>query len=163
MNSKQAIRAAMDLSQFVLNSYVGDLSDAELMQRPTKPCNHLAWQLGHLISSEVNLVNGVCPGKGGTLPAGFAEAHSKETIGSDDASKFHKKQEYLDLFQSVRAATVAALESLPEADLDQPSPEWIRKNFPTMGEYWTLIGTHAMMHAGQFAVVRRTLGKPIVM
>jgi hypothetical protein len=163
MNSKEALRAAMDLSQFVLNSYLSDLSDADLMTRPGPGCNHLAWQLGHLISSESNLVSAVCPEKGAELPEGFAAAHSKESCGSDDPKQFCSKQEYLDLYAKVRESTVAALESLSDGDFDKPSPEWIRKDFPKLGQYWALVGTHPMMHAGQFAVVRRKLGKPILM
>jgi hypothetical protein len=162
MNTKDAIRSTMDLSLFVLNSYVSDLSDADLMRRPAPGCNHLAWQLGHLISSEAGLVNAVCPGQGAELPAGFADQHSKQKCNVDDPAQFRTRQEYLDLFQKVRASTLAALEKLPEADFDKPSPESLRKRFPTVGAVFTLLATHPMMHAGQFVVVRRQLGKPIV-
>lgn len=162
MNAKQALRAAGDMSLFVLKAYLADLSDADLLVRPGPGCNHLAWQLGHLIASEANMVRGMASGPGCELPAGFAEAHSKEACGVDDPSKFLSKQQYLDLFDQVRAASWKSLDALDEAALDQPSPEWIRSMFPTMGQYWTLIATHALMHAGQFAVVRRAIGKPIV-
>ena len=163
MNTKEALRSSMDMSLHVLKTYISDLSDADLLRRPGDGCNHLAWQLGHLISSEVSLLDSVCPGKGADLPAGFAEQHAKETCQSDDAAAFRTKQEYLDLFEKVRSATLAALESLPDAELDSPSPERMREHFPTVGHMFTLIGTHPMMHAGQFAVVRRQLGKPILM
>lgn len=162
MKSKDALRSAMDMSLFVLNSYVSDMSDEELMQRPTAGCNHLAWQLGHLISSEVNLLNSICPGKGAELPEGFAEKHAKEACGSDDPSQFCSKQEYVDLFQTVRAATQKALEDLSESELDGPAPEFLRENFPTVGHVFMLIGNHPLMHAGQFVVVRRQLDKPIL-
>jgi len=162
MNTKEAIEAAMDMSAFVLGSYTSDLSDADLMRRPAAGCNHLAWQLGHLISSEVSLVNSVCPGKGGELPAGFAEKHGKENASSDNPADFCSRSEYDQLFQQVRAKTKAALAELPEADLDKPSPEWIRNRFPTLGHFFLLIGNHPMMHAGQFVVVRRQLDKPVL-
>ena len=163
MNTKDAIKSAMDLSHMVLTSYISDLSDADLLQRPAEGCNHLAWQLGHLLAAEVDLVNMVCPGKGAELPAGFAEAHAKENCASNDPQQFKTKQEYLELFQKVRAATVAALEGLSDAELDNPSPERMRQFVPKIGQFFTLIGTHPMMHAGQFVVVRRKLGKPILM
>ena len=62
MHAKEAIKTAYDLSQMVLTSYVSDLSDTELMTRPCAGCNHVAWQLGHLISSEVGLLESVAPG-----------------------------------------------------------------------------------------------------
>lgn len=162
MDTREAIKSAMDMSLFVLNSYVSDLSDADLMCRPGAGCNHLAWQLGHLISSEVDLLNSICPGKGAELPAGFAEKHNRDQVNCDDPAQFCSKQEYMDLFQKVRGATLAALAETADADLDLPSPEWIRASFPKLGQIFTLIGTHPMMHAGQFVVVRRALGKPVV-
>ena len=162
MNTKDAIRAAMDTSFMVLKGYLGDLDDADLMQRPGEGCNHLAWQVGHLTASEVSLLDSVCPGKAAKLPEGFAEAHSKETAGSDDATKFCKKAEYLELMDKVRAATKAALDALPEQDLDADSPENFRDFCPTVGHMFILIATHHMMHAGQFVPVRRRLGKPVL-
>jgi len=162
MNAKDAISNAMDLGYTVLKSYFSDMTDADLMRRPGPGCNHLAWQLGHLITSEAGLVNQVCPGAGPALPEGFAAAHGKDKAGSDDASKFYTKQQYIDLLDQVRAASVAALKDLPEADLDKPGPEGMRRLCPTIGSFFNLIATHPMMHAGQFVPVRRALGKPIL-
>ncbi len=163
MNAKDAIRSSAALSMMVLKSYVSDLDDAELTTRPGEGCNHLAWQLGHLVGSEVHLLNEIVPGTTVDLPEGFVEAHSKEQAGDDDPSHFHDKQTYLDLYDEVRAASLAALDAYPEADLDKETPEHFRNFCPTMGDLFTLIATHPMMHAGQFAVARRKLGKPILM
>lgn len=163
MHTKDAFKAAMNISDMVLTTYVSDLSDADLLLRPGTGCNHLAWQLGHLIAAEVSLLNDACPGQGAALPAGFAEAHAKENSGCDDAAQFKTKQEYLDLYKIVRASTMAALDGFSDADLDGPTPERMRAFFPKVGEYFMLIATHPLMHAGQFVVVRRKLGKPILM
>ena len=162
MNAKDALRSSANFSSMVLKSYVSDLSDTDLMQRPTKGCNHLAWQLGHLISSEVQLLEGIAPGQGVTLPAGFSEAHSKDQCGDDNAANFLSKDAYVELFDQVRAASLSALDSYPDADLDKPGPEQMRSVCPTIGDMFTLIATHPMMHAGQLVVVRRNLGKPIL-
>ena len=162
MDAKQAHRATMDMSLFVLKSYLGDLSDAELMTRPGPGCNHLAWQLGHLISAEVGLLKDISSQPPAELPAGFTEQHGKDKTGENDPTKFLTKQQYLDLFDQVRVKTVAALESMSDADFAKPSPERFRKFFPTVGDMMVLIATHPMMHAGQFAVTRRVLGKPVV-
>ena len=162
MNAREAIRLNLDQGDSITRMYLADLSDTELLVRPVPACNHITWQLGHLISSEVDLLNSVCPGQGAELPAGFKEKHSKEQIGCEDASQFFTKQEYQDLLAKVHASTAAALDGLSDADLDQPSPEWLRKHFPTVGQMFTLIGSHPMMHAGQFVVVRRALGKPVL-
>lgn len=162
MNAKDAIRSAANLSTTVLKAYISDLDDGDLMRRPGKGCNHLAWQLGHLISSEIHLLNCVARGKGTELPPGFADAHSKASASSDDPASFHVKQTYVGLFDEVRAASLAALEAYAQSDLDRPAPEDFRDFCPTMGDMFMLIATHPMMHAGQFVVVRRQLGKPIL-
>jgi hypothetical protein len=162
MTAKDAILATMHIGSTVLNKYVSDLTDEDLMRRPHPGCNHLAWQIGHLISSEVSLVNMVCPGQGAVLPTGFAEAHSKDARDNDNPASFLTKQGYLDLFQQVRAASTAALASFPENRLDEPGPERMRTMFPTLGAFFLLIGTHPLMHAGQFVPIRRELGKPVV-
>ena len=161
MNGKEAIRRTMDMSSMILNRYVSDLSDADLMQRPGPGCNHLAWQFGHLIASECSLLEAVQPGAAPKLPEGFAAQHGKETTAVDDPQKFLTRQQYLDWFEKVRAATLAALDQITDADLDQPGPEgW--KMFPTVGAIYVLIATHPMLHAGQMVPVRRALGKPVL-
>ena len=162
MNAKQAIRAASDTSSLVLSSYLSDLTDADLMHRPAPKCNHLAWQTGHVIASNNMLLEAVVPGKSVTLPEGFAEQHSTENTADDDASKFKTKEEYLELMNQVQTAAMNALDELPDEKLDEPAPERFRDMFPTTGNMFILIATHAMMHAGQFVPVRRQLGKPVV-
>lgn len=162
MDAKDTLRDTLNLSHFVLSSYFKDLSDADLLRRPGAGCNHLAWQLGHLIASECGLLNGIRAGSAPELPAGFKERHGKENSASDNPADFGTKQQYLELTEKVHAATLALLEAYPEADFALPAPESFRKMFPTMGSIFVLIATHPMMHAGQFVPVRRALGKPVV-
>ena len=162
MDAKQAIESAMNGGLTVLNKYVGDLDDADLMERPGPGCNTIAWQLGHLIASETFLVNLVCPGQGAALPEGFAEKHAKDKCDVDDPSQFLSRDEYLKLYDQVRAASKKALAELPQERLDEPAPERFRSIFPTVGAVFLLIANHPMMHAGQFVPVRRRKGKPVV-
>lgn len=163
MKAQDALRSSFNLCSMVLKSYVSDLDDADLMLRPGEGCNHLAWQLGHLISSEVNLLNMAAPGKAIELPAGFNAAHSKDACGNDDASAFLGKEVYLEWFDKVRASSLEALASMSDEELDKPGPEHFRQFCPTIGDLFALIATHPMMHAGQFVIIRRRLGKPVLM
>jgi hypothetical protein len=162
MDARTPIEQAYGFSQMVLSSYVNDLTDAELLTRPGEGCNHIAWQLGHLIASEIQLLESIVPGHAVTLPEGFAAKHSKENIDSDDPSDFATKDEYLRLFNEVKEATFAALQSQTAADLAQPAPEFLASMCPNRCGVFVLIATHAMMHVGQFVPVRRKLGKPVV-
>jgi hypothetical protein len=162
MDARQAILSTKTMSQTVLTKYISDLSDADLMLRPGKGCNHLAWQLGHLIKSECELLNSLVPGSAPALPAGFAEKHEKAKAGSDNASDFCTKAEYLDLIKQMNDAFTTTIKAVTDADLDQPAPENLRSWFPTAGQVWLLVATHQLMHAGQFVPVRRSLGKPVL-
>ena len=132
------------------------------MRRPGPGCNHVAWQLGHLISSECGLMNQIQAGSAPQLPTGFEEKHSKENNGSDNPADFLTKQEYTDLATKVHDAVITLLDAYPEKKLDDPSPEHFRSMFPTMGSLFLLIATHSMMHAGQIVPLRRELGKPVL-
>jgi hypothetical protein len=163
MNAMQHCQLTAELSSYVLDSYMADLSDADLMRRPGPGCTHLAYQLGHLISSQCDMLNALAPGSAPTLPAGFKEKHSKPNAENDDPAAFLKKDEYVTLLVKCREAAKTELAKVTEADFDKPAPESMRAFFPTVGHIWALIATHPMMHAGQFVPVRRALGKPIVM
>ncbi|EMI53849.1 DinB family protein [Rhodopirellula sallentina] len=162
MDAFDAIKQTYSTSQMVMTSFLSDLSDEELLTRPCKGCNHIAWQLGHLIVSEGSLLDSVAPGHSISLPEGFAENHSRENVASDDASQFLTKDQYLDLFGKCKEATFAALDAMSDEDLDKPAPEHLAKMFPTVGSILVLVSTHVMMHVGQIVPVRRSLEKPVV-
>ena len=117
MDTKQAIRASLQQSDFFWTAYLADLTDKELLARPCPASNHIAWQLGHLIQSEQHLVAKAAPGQPDVLPADFKPRHGKDMCGVNDAGKFLTKDEYLRIAKQVRANTLNALESLPAANL----------------------------------------------
>ena len=161
MTAKDVFKQTIELSHQVATGYLSDMSDADLLVRPVPQANHIAWQLGHLISSEHQMASALgheMP----ELPAGFAEAHDKDGARSDDPARFAAKDEYLALLEKVRAATLAGLEATPEADLEKPAPEPMRSYAPTVAAAWIIIGIHELMHASQWVTLRRKLGKPVL-
>lgn len=160
MNAQQAIRSAVSGAEFIVNMYLADLTDADMLVRPVPGANHIKWQLGHLMTAEHGLINEVRPGSMPPLPAGFAEKYTKETASSDDPKAFHSKEELLKIRGEQRTAALKALESVTDTELDQPCPEKFRSFLKTVADVYILLGNHDLMHAGQWAVVRRKLGKP---
>lgn len=159
MDTKQAIISSLTQSDFIWEAYLADLADKDLLVRPCTAANHIAWQIGHLIQSEQHLVDKVAPGKRDPLPADFKARHTKDMAASDEAGKFLTKDEYIRLAKQVRANTLNALESLPAADLAKPAtgvPPFCK----TVGDTFLFLGAHWLMHAGQWAIIRRSLGKP---
>lgn len=157
MNSRELLKVGVDLAEMVVNGYLADLTDEQLLIRPHAGCNHINWQLGHLISSEAYHLNKVKEGSAPPLPAGFAEKYSKETAGSDDPAAFLKKDELLRLHQEQLAAFFSLIAELSDADLDRETGV---PYAPTVGALLSLQGSHWLMHAGQWVIVRRSLGKP---
>jgi hypothetical protein len=161
MNAIGAIRSALQGSQALLGMALGDLSDQDLLVRPVPTANHIAWQLGHVISAEQRMMKTL----GGTpppLPEGFAEQHKKETAGVDPPKGFSTKAEYLDLFNKTRAAMIETVGKLSEADLDKPTEGPVARIAPNFGALALLAANHPIMHLGQISVVRRKLGKPVL-
>jgi hypothetical protein len=163
MNAKAAIKTTLTSTQQLLGWYLGDLSDADLLVRPVPAANHIAWQLGHVIIAEGRLLKEQIPAaRFPELPAGFAEQHDKAMAAVEPPRGFATKATYVDLFTRTRAGTLAALESLEDAALDRPTQGQMAPFAPTLGDFFVLLSNHTLMHAGQFTVVRRKLGKPIV-
>jgi len=163
MNGCKVIETALTSTQKILPMYVSDLTDADLLVRPVSGANHIAWQLGHLIASEIHLVRSQLPSAAfPELPAGFAEQHGKETAAQESSKGFGGKEQYVTLFNRVREATKAAAAKLSDTDLDQPTKGDMAPFAPTLAAFLMLVSNHTLMHVGQFTAVRRKLGKPIV-
>jgi hypothetical protein len=159
MNAVEALKQSMIMPEQVCNGYLQDMTDAELLVRPVEGANHIAWQLGHLIKSEHSMIEAICPGSMPPLPPGFEEKYTKQTAESNNPRDFLTKAEYLKLAQEQRAATKAVLSKLTDADLDKPVPEPLQRISKTVAGIFSMQPTHWMMHAGQWAVTRRRLGR----
>ena len=160
MDSRAAIKASIDMGKMISMAYLGDLTDEEMMHRPHPQCNHIKWQIGHLIASENQMINGCIPGSMPELPEGFMEKYTKETSTVDDPDFFHSKEELMAAFEQQRAGTLAALDKLSNDDLGNPSPDAMQAYAPNWGTAFVMQDSHWVMHAGQWAVIRRQLGRP---
>lgn len=156
MNAKDAIRMSIDMGQMIATGYLEDLTDEEMMHRPHPGCNHIKWQVGHLICSEHQMMEQAVPGAMPALPAGFDDRYTKEQASVDDPAKFDSREELLRVFHEQRAATLEALETIDDAKLDH---ETGISYAPTVAAAFEMQGSHWLMHAGQWAVIRRQLGR----
>lgn len=160
MDAREALINNLKTSAMVCGSYLDDLTDEEAMQRPHPKCNHINWQIGHLIASE-HMMASAC-GELPALPKGFADKYSKETTSSDNISDFVPKTELMKIAATQHEAVVELIGNMSDEDFDKPGPESMRSYAPTMGALANMLGSHWMMHAGQWVVLRRQLGRDIV-
>lgn len=159
MQTREALKLGIDTADMISNAYLADLSDADFMHRPHAECNHINWQVGHLIVSEHNMLQNFAPGGMPPLPEGMAQRYGKETAGSDDPAQFLTKNELMAAYQTQRQATLRALEQISEAELNKPTGI---SYAPSVASLFSMQGSHWLMHCGQWVIVRRNLGKPVV-
>ena len=93
------------------------------------------------------------------LPDGFVEQYSKEASSSDDPAQFHSKAEFMELYKSQTDAIKKVAAGLSAEDFDKPTPEPMQGYAPNVGSAFVMIGAHWIMHSGQWAVIRRQLGR----
>ena len=161
MNGREAIQAALEATKGNLAMYVKDFTDADLLVRPVPGANHAAWQIGNVIGGDIYFIAPELPDTPyPQLPPGFTELHGGKGTTKDEG--FLTKAEYLALFEKVRDATIAAVGRLTDADLDRAVTGKGKALAPTLGRLFLMVSNHTLMHAGQFTVVRRKLGKPVL-
>lgn len=160
MDFKESIRASLSTADFFMQAYLGDLTSKELLARAVPGANHIAWQLGHLIGAERALAAAAWPDLTLALPAGFAEQHGKDAAASDDPAKFLSKEQYFALAKEVRAETLRVLDQLSPADLSLPVSGRVPPFVKRRGDALVTIPGHWILHAGQWAVLRRKLERP---
>lgn len=155
--AKDIINSTNGVSEFVLDLYLQDLSDADLLVPPAPGLNPVAWQLGHLINSEFESLQKLDPSLESPLPKGFAEAHSKAAAESGETKGFLTKAEYIELGKKVRALANELIAKTPDADLGSPSGvDYV----PTKGELFSMIGMHVLMHVGQIVASGESKANP---
>jgi DinB superfamily len=162
MNAKDVIKTTLKSTGDMLTMFLADLSDEDLLVRPAPSANHIAWQLGHLIAAEAAM-GGIIPGATyPELPAHLKSQMDGKSSKTPPPGGYLKKAEYVDWFNKIRSATIANVDRLSDADLDKATPGEFAKWAPTVGVLLVLTGSHTLMHAGQFSVVRRLLNKPVL-
>ncbi|TWT56923.1 DinB superfamily protein [Thalassoglobus neptunius] len=156
MNSREALRISMETGELVALTYLEGLTDDEMMLRPATGANHINWQFGHLILSEHKFMMQIDAESVPDLPDGFEMMYARETISIDDPERFLKKAELLEVYRAQRTASKQILDRMTDDELDQKTGIDYAPNF---GALFSMLGSHQLMHAGQWAVVRRQLGR----
>lgn len=162
MKTNEAIKNTYQTAQMVCGAYLSDLTDAEAMRRPHPGCNHINWQVGHIVASENKMGNAVVSGSLPELPDGFSDRYSQESAANDNAADFVPFTELMAIAKTQGDAVLKMIDGLSDDQFDHPGPEEMQAFAPTMGALCNMMGNHWLMHAGQWVVVRRELGREIV-
>ncbi|QDV25661.1 DinB family protein [Aureliella helgolandensis] len=158
MQAPQAIRQALDMSLMICMSYLQDLDDQDLLQRPHPDCNHINWQIGHLVLSEAEALCKLDSQQFFDFLPEHSAMYGRHSQKIDHAESFCTKHELNSRAKIVREALLQLLEQ--HTDLNAESGV---DYAPTVGALLNVQAAHWLMHAGQWVVVRRQLGKPIIL
>jgi hypothetical protein len=159
MHSIDLIRENLRRSEEVVLAGVEAMGEhCVVFPTPRGGC-HTLWVLGHLAFIEALVVRGFLLGDPNPL------AHWEETFdGADisgDPEQYPPFDEVLRQCRSIRASTIALLDSLSEEDLDRASaqvPNGAGRLFGTWRRCLQFAADHWYMHRGQLADARRAAG-----
>lgn len=154
MPFKEQLLYMLQTTQRLTQPLIEDISDKESMVRGEHNRNHIRWQTGHLIHSDMYLVSVL----GGDYPG--AEKYKRLFEGGtepDDESATYPSMAVLrDDLKGVQNELVALVGKMSDEDLQQELGG---------GQSWTkwqaasFICMHAFYHAGQITHIRNILGR----
>ncbi len=160
MQTKDAIRFALTLSNGAVLSAIDEMRDVPTtFPTPNGGC-HPLWVLGHL-----TMVEGMLPTVlfGDENPAAewakyFAEG--SEPVG--DAAAYPPFADIRNKYAQLRERNLKLLDSLSEEDLDTPTkmpPKGREREFATYGQSFLTVALHQMIHRSHVTDARRAAGR----
>ena len=162
MHAKDAITVVLKSTGDMLGWFLSDLSDADLLVRPVPSANHIAWQLGHLITSECHLCKQVPVLPTLSCRQVLRSSMTKlQRLRNLPGASGPKPSTLICSTRFGRRPWRVRLDCQMQIWTGQP-PATSAQFAPTIGPLLVMAANHTMMHAGQFTVVRRKLGEPIL-
>lgn len=164
MQTKELLVTALQQSYGLVMPLLEDLKSAALVAPTAKGGNHAHWILGHLTVSEGQfraMMRGI-PNPVERLKPLFGGGSAPDAA----AAGYPPYDELLAQIAALRNETMAWLESLSEADLDQTStivPPGFEPFFGTWRSCLLMQAMHWMNHRGQLADCRRSAGRERLM
>jgi hypothetical protein len=156
MQTKDAIKFALTMSNKAVLSVIDEMSDAATtFPTPNGGC-HPLWVLGHL-----TVVEGMIPAAlfGEPNPAAdWARYFGEHSEAVADARAYPPFAEVRARYLELRARNLALLESLSEADLDKASkapPKGREQEFATYGRSFLVLALHQILHRSHVTDARR--------
>ncbi len=161
MKTIDYIRMNLETGYSMVAGLLDDMKDAPLTQPTSQGGNHPLWILGHLAYSEANILHNIMQGNENPL-ADWSDMFAGGTEPVADADRYVSWDEAWQKFQDIRKESLAYLDTLTDADLDQPSKNCTpgrESFFGTIGQCFNVMALHPTMHYGQIADARRAAGR----
>jgi hypothetical protein len=156
MQTKEAIKFALTISDRALLGVIDEMSDAPTtFPTPNGGC-HPLWVLGHL-----TFVEGMIPAALFGEPnavAGWAQYFGQNTEPVNDSAAYPPFAEVRAKYVQMRERNLRLLDGLSESDLDKPTvapPKGREQEFATFGRSFLVLALHQMIHRSHVTDARR--------
>lgn len=140
-----------------VNALLAGVADDQLLHRPGGKGNHSLWVMGHLASSDDQIL-AMMTGSEPTLPQSFHDLFQGGSEPSDDREVYPSREEVAKAMQETHDRLVAWVESLDEDTMNTEAPEFLRPFAPDMISVPFSVSAHDLCHAGQVSTARASLG-----
>ncbi|HTQ38084.1 MAG TPA: DinB family protein [Pirellulales bacterium] len=145
---------------------IDDMKDAPLTFPTPRGGNHPLWVLGHMAHTEGEVIQHMMLGNANPV-AHWGELFGMKSEPTADASRYPAFDEIREKFLELRGQTMKLLDSMSDADLDQPPkacPPQVKDFLNTYAQCFLVVIYNTMTHRGQVADARRAAGrKPLRM
>ncbi len=141
--------------------FIDVLDPGDWFHMPPGGVSFIAWQVGHLASSQYHLclsrIRGTRPEDDALIPKDYFALFGKGSIPEANASRYPSAEEIRAVFDRVHAQVARELPGLDDAALDEPVT---RRHplFTTKFGSLAMCPRHEMLHAGQIGLIRRQFG-----
>jgi uncharacterized damage-inducible protein DinB len=159
--ANEPIVYSLQFSRGAVRMFTEDLSPQEMLHRTTPKANCAAWLIGHLTLTDRNMLKRLGVTDLPPLPDADFEKRFSRDEGCPQAEAFGEVSMLLATFESHRDSLIALASSMTPQQLDQPLDK-PHPRFKSVGELLAFMSLHTCIHAGQFTMIRRSLGRPPV-
>jgi DinB superfamily len=159
MTTTQFIHMGLDRSAQMALSLIDDMKDEPMVFPTPRGGNHPLWVMGHLAWSE-GVLQQFMTGKPNPLDK-WTKTFGFNSEPTANLADYPSLEEARRAFVDRRADTLIFLETLRDADLDNPTncPPQASKSVGTLGKCFLAIIMNTLSHHGQVADARRAAGR----
>jgi hypothetical protein len=143
----------------VTQGLLGGLADDQCVARPNGRGNHALWVMGHIAWIDDQILHSMAD-QSRALPEKWIRMFGSGSEPSNNPADYPSRQELADAMRTNRQRIIEWVKSLDEETAWRPTPNVMRPIAPdAITTAFAIVG-HELLHAGQVAAVRSSLGLP---
>jgi uncharacterized damage-inducible protein DinB len=152
----------MEQVRGMLKKFLKDLSPDEWFRQPSEGVTHIAWQAGHVASSQYALclvrTRGALAEDEQLIPEAFRKRYGRGSTPDPNPEANASAEELLATLDAVAARSEEELRGFVDADLDLPMDK-PHPMFSTNLGAVEFCPYHEILHIGQVVLLRRLIGR----